>query len=223
DCIEDNNDCIGDNNNCIEDNNSTINNILTNISAKISDEVDDGSFLIIIDQHAADEIRNFEHLQDEFYLKKQRLIIPKKLDLNVIDEYILKANLGTIRRNGFEVEERVERHYNSSISHMNSHASTNKSCQYNASYFLTAVPIYKNKIFDLSDFLELLDLLRCDKNSFCSKFRDLMATKACRASVMIGDRLSLKDMEGIVARLGMLRIPWCCPHGRPVFRVLCRV
>ncbi|KAG0439932.1 hypothetical protein DMUE_2107 [Dictyocoela muelleri] len=266
-----NNQEINNNNiNSQEINNDYINN---NNIQEINNDYDlsedhEYNFLIIIDQHAADEIKNFENLQNEFYLKKQKLIIPKKLELNVIDEYILRGNLKTINRNGFEVEERIERigsyfeiinnknknkenideDINKDINkdikskdiinndhiididiksdidkYTNDNQKLKSNEKYKTSLFLTAVPIYKNRIFDLSDLLELIDLLKKEKMSFCTKFKELMASKACRTSIMIGDRLNLKEMEDVVKRLSQLKVPWCCPHGRPVFRVLCRL
>src|SRR5699024_5600582 len=44
-------------------------------------DIPDGRFLVVIDQHAADEIYNFETLRKTFTLKKQKLLVPVPLNL----------------------------------------------------------------------------------------------------------------------------------------------
>ena len=44
----------------------------------------------------------------------------------------------------------------------------------------------------------------------------MMASRACRSSIMIGRALSVSDMVKIVRRLKELEQPWNCPHGRPI-------
>ncbi|KAK1351170.1 mismatch repair endonuclease [Hamiltosporidium tvaerminnensis] len=155
-------------------------------------------YLIIIDQHAADEIKNFEFLKNNFYLKKQRLIVPLNLKLDSLEEYIIKSNKSVINRNGFEINNNLQ---------------------------IICVPIYKNQIFGKNDFYEILSKLKntnqSEKYIFCDRIKDIMASKACRQSIMIGDVLSYKQMEEIVRNLTDLNIPWNCPHGRPTTRVLC--
>ncbi|TBU05371.1 mismatch repair endonuclease [Hamiltosporidium magnivora] len=155
-------------------------------------------YLIIIDQHAADEIKNFEFLKNNFYLKKQRLIVPLNLKLDSLEEYIIKSNKSVINRNGFEINNNLQ---------------------------IICVPIYKNQIFGKNDFYEILSKLKntnqSEKYIFCDRIKDIMASKACRQSIMIGDVLSYKQMEEIVRKLADLNIPWNCPHGRPTTRVLC--
>ncbi|KAM0688553.1 ATP-binding mismatch repair protein [Conglomerata obtusa] len=154
-------------------------------------------YLLIVDQHAADEIKNYEFLQNNFFLKKQKLIVSCPLELNSNDEMDIKTNLHILKRNGFELDEQFR---------------------------LISVPIYKNTIFNKDDFWDLLTEIRnykeCKNFIFCSKMKDIMASKACRTSVMVGDYLSTKKMEEIVYNLSNLKIPWKCPHGRPVIKVL---
>ena len=54
----------------------------------------------------------------------------------------------------------------------------------------------------------------------CSKFEDIMASKACRQSEMIGTHLPLSKLKNIVQNLSLLNIPWKCPHGRPTFIII---
>lgn len=54
-----------------------------------------------------------------------------------------------------------------------------------------------------------------------SRLRAVLASRACRSSIMIGSALSMPTMRRILARLAGLQSPWNCPHGRPTMRHLC--
>ncbi|KAF7684118.1 DNA mismatch repair protein PMS1 [Astathelohania contejeani] len=149
-------------------------------------------FLIIVDQHAADEIKNYEMLVNSFSLRRQKLIVPVPLELSPIEKFIIKGNRNLLIRNGYEVDD---------------------------NFHLTSVPIYKNEIFTKKDFFSILDEI--DKGEvLCGKIKAMMASKACRSSVMIGEPLNNKKMKEIVSNLADLKRPWNCPHGRPTFKVL---
>jgi len=49
-----------------------------------------------------------------------------------------------------------------------------------------------------------------------------VATAACRAAVRAGERLSLQEMEGLLAALAAAGSPGLCPHGDPVVIALRR-
>jgi DNA mismatch repair protein PMS2 len=149
------------------------------------------TFLITVDQHAADEIYNFEKLRKSFILKKQKLVIPEKLEISAIQSLLIEQNLEVLDRNGFIYE--------------NEH--------------LVAVPCYKNRFFGKEDFYSLLENI---SNSIyeSDRFRDIMASKACRTSVMIGSAVGMNDMRRIVDNLSFLDLPWNCPHGRPTFKII---
>ncbi|KAM0674983.1 ATP-binding mismatch repair protein [Gurleya vavrai] len=155
------------------------------------------NIIFIIDQHAADEIKNFEFLQDNFIVKKQNLLVPIILNLNSADEFLITQNEKLISKNGFDLNEKFE---------------------------LVNVPIYKHHILNSDDFWDLIDQIKLETDDntiiICKKIRDAMASKACRSSIMIGDHLNHKEMEKIVKNLGFLKLPWNCPHGRPVVKIL---
>lgn len=148
-------------------------------------------YLVAVDQHAADEIRNFESIKKTFHLKKQSVIVPVKLDLTPIEEMIVNDNLELFERNGFIIRNGM----------------------------LETIPVYKNQVFGIKEFREFLEDMKNDEHEF-KKIRNIIASKACRTSVMIGDALSIADMKRIVKSLSSLDRPWKCPHGRPTFMIL---
>lgn len=48
----------------------------------------------------------------------------------------------------------------------------------------------------------------------------MLASRACRSSIMIGRALDAPMMRRILSRLAELEAPWNCPHGRPTMRHL---
>ena len=54
-----------------------------------------------------------------------------------------------------------------------------------------------------------------------SRVRAMLASRACRSSIMIGRPLTRGAMRRVLANLSRLHSPWNCPHGRPTMRHLC--
>lgn len=97
--------------------------------------------LFIIDQHATDEIYNFETLQKTTELTSQKLVIPQQLELAGANEQILMDNLDVFKKNGFTFE-------------INEEALPTKRVK------LLTLPMSKNWIFGKEDIEELLFMLR---------------------------------------------------------------
>jgi DNA mismatch repair protein PMS2 len=55
------------------------------------------------------------------------------------------------------------------------------------------------------------------------KVYQMLASRACRTSVMIGDTLDIKKMSSMVSNLANLESPWNCPHGRPTIRLVKKI
>lgn len=54
-----------------------------------------------------------------------------------------------------------------------------------------------------------------------ARLRAVLASKACRTSIMIGRALDARAMGRLVRSLAELESPWNCPHGRPTMRHVC--
>jgi DNA mismatch repair protein MutL len=50
----------------------------------------------------------------------------------------------------------------------------------------------------------------------------LVATLACHSAVRAGDVLRTEDMEAVIAEWLACRLPWTCPHGRPIAHTIRR-
>ena len=49
----------------------------------------------------------------------------------------------------------------------------------------------------------------------------MLASRACRSSIMIGRSLNQAQMCRVLQKLSGLEQPWNCPHGRPTMRHVC--
>lgn len=168
------------------------------------------SDLFIIDQHASDEKYNFERLSATTVLVSQRLVHPHPLELTAVEEEIILANEHSLAANGFVVEMETSNEERRAK--------------------LTSLPMSREVTFTPTDLEELLALVMDNPPSSStstsphiprpSKVRKLLASRACRSSVMIGKTLKNAQMENIVRHMGSMDKPWSCPHGRPTMRHL---
>ena len=179
--------------------------------------------LFIVDQHAADEIYNFEMLQKDGKIEKQRLLQPRYLELTASSEASLIDNINLLEKAGYDVEICSSRKVGNRI-------------------MITAVPMSKqsNKLLDFKDIDELLFILsenELNPGSISSSsseqsrlteikssaLRSLYASKACRKSIMIGTALNANQMKRVINHLHEIEKPWNCPHGRPTMRHLINI
>ena len=184
-------------------------------------ETDD---IFILDQHASDEIFNFERLFREVQIHKQRLIQPIALEVTPDERHLLEEHVEVFRWNGFEVDA--------------------ASLAGEGNVLITSVPFSRVTTFGKDDALELLSLLEHGAPVLTqqqmtqasqalapsasavprpSKVRAMFASRACRSSIMIGKCLNDTEMRRVVANLAGLHAPWNCPHGRPTMRHLCKL
>ncbi|OBA19890.1 DNA mismatch repair protein MutL [Metschnikowia bicuspidata var. bicuspidata NRRL YB-4993] len=186
--------------------------------------VSHGGKIFIVDQHALDEIYNYERLMNNLTLQPQPLVVPQVLELSPIDEMEILEFAEHLGRNGFSIEEIED-------------AAPGRRVR------LKGIPVLKNVVFDVSDLHELVhklheqgagsesrkaakfDSLTTPRRSTffscrCTKVDRMIALRACRLSIMIGLALSTQTMMRVVKNLATLDRPWNCPHGRPTMRHL---
>ena len=106
-----------------------------------------GDDLFIVDQHASDEIYNFERLQRETTLNRQPLIAPAPLDLTAAEEQTVRRHMPTFLANGFgfcDVEERANGGWKNARGVVSA---------------LQTVPFSKGTTFGVKDVQELIGML----------------------------------------------------------------
>ncbi|KAI5176114.1 DNA mismatch repair protein PMS2 [Nematocida sp. LUAm1] len=149
-----------------------------------------------VDQHSADEAVNYERMKSSYSYKKQKLLKPSYLSLTEYERYFIEENKKLIESHGFLLSDDLS--------------------------FLLEVPFYEDILFGEKELKELIEQAKENPNTklLFTSLRRLIATKACRSSIMIGESLSKRQMQDIIDNLSTTTRPWNCPHGRPTIILL---
>ncbi len=157
--------------------------------------------LLFVDQHAAAERVNFEKITETISLDKtlssQELLIPETLPLSSSEVLTVNNEKALFHLIGFSF----------------SFLTANK-------IQITAIPqILANKN-PLITFNEILAELKTSEANYSSRWRTiqdkLIATLACHASIRAGQRLSPIEAHKLILDLFTCKLPYSCPHGRPI-------
>ena len=155
--------------------------------------------LLIIDQHALHERLNydslFKELQDREY-QSQQLAVPIMIEVAPSQVKLLESNLALFGKLGIELE-----------------PFGGSTFQVTAICHLYDEKLVRDAIYRILDELGQGDLF--DKDHFKAEALRL-ATRACKASVRGGDRLTPRERAGLLEGFRRLRPPYTCPHGRPI-------
>jgi DNA mismatch repair protein PMS2 len=154
-------------------------------------ERDGRTYFYAVDQHASDEIVTYFRLLDSFKVERQRLLAGIEITLTEIDKSLVDMNREVISRNGFVLSEDKQR--------------------------ILEVPTLSGESFGEREFREVLSSIRekGEKKVLFKRMREIIASKACRKSIMVGQDLTRKEMERLISDLAKTQRPWNCPHGRP--------
>ncbi len=168
--------------------------------------IDQGSELLVIDQHAAHERIRYEQLKASFLKQapqaQEALLLPETLRfVHELDPVTLETRLHWIRKLGFEVESFGPE-----------------------SFIFRALPQGFGS-FDLRTRLSgLLDRALAhmtftgatdSQTLLDEQIFERLASEACHGSVRAGDRLERSEADALIADLFKTEHPWNCPHGRP--------
>ena len=159
--------------------------------------------LLMIDQHAAHEKVNYEHLMKQYREKNvvsQRLLPPIVLSLSGQEQSVLEENLEVFTDLGFEVEEFG-----------------------GSEYALRSVPVDLYGCQEKQMFLEVLDQLSEGGNFGSIRvIEEKIASMSCKAAVKGNNYLSQPEAEKLIDELLTLDNPYNCPHGRPTIITMSR-
>lgn len=158
-------------------------------------EYDEKMFLI--DQHAAHEKVNYEHMvkqQREKQMTSQQISPPIVLTLNAQEEEKLTLYADYFARLGYVIEPFGGR-----------------------DYAISAVPANLYGLVGKELFYQILDELdpeigRKSETLILEK----LASMSCKAAVKGGMKISYAEMDALLGELLELEDPYHCPHGRPV-------
>jgi len=153
--------------------------------------------LMIIDQHAAHERILYERVMANFentLPSSQQLLFPETVDLGAGDYSLAKELLPDLVRLGFDM--RLFGKNTVVIDGIPSEVRIGK----------------EKKILQ-----EVLDEFKNNEHSGVKDVRDNLAKSfACKAAIKAGDRLNGAEMVVLIEHLFLTKVPYVCPHGRPV-------
>ena len=150
--------------------------------------------LEIVDQHIAEERYIYEKLRSEKNIVSQLLFVSDVLTVTAEETEILKENIDKFEKFGYEIE------------------------------FLKNNELIFRKLPQLiakANPKEILsDILENIEGNIDGLEEKILITTSCKASVKAGQKLSLWQMQEIIKRWRTTEMPYTCPHGRPISKIL---
>jgi len=154
---------------------------------------EDKEGLLIIDQHAAEERYNYEQLMEKYSkgIETQLLVSPDVIELNPKDSLALNKIRKDLSIFGFQIEDFGEN-----------------------SFLIRSVPFILGK-HSTTDILK--DIIETQKTGKIEQLKEkMLIMMACKASVKAGKELTTPQMYELMKKLYTCKLPYSCPHGRPV-------
>ncbi|WP_274650639.1 DNA mismatch repair endonuclease MutL [Paenibacillus humicola] len=154
--------------------------------------------LFLIDQHAAHERIHYEYYLDKFGRPEpasQPLLVPLTLEFTPAEAAALAEKLGALAAVGVELEP----------------FGTN-------TFLVRACPEWFPRGEEQAIVEEMAEWLLGERGAIeVGKLREKSAIMcSCKASIKANDRLTREEGEGLLRRLAACRMPYTCPHGRPI-------
>lgn len=153
-------------------------------------EKEDG--LEIIDQHIAEERYIYEKLMAEKNIVSQMLFVSDVVLVSSTEAELIKENIDKFEKFGFGIEFLKENEL-----------------------IFRKVP---QMIAKVNPKEILADILANIEGNIDRLEEHILITTACKASVKAGQKLSTWQMQEIVKKWRTTKMPYTCPHGRPVVK-----
>ena len=151
-------------------------------------ETEDG--LEIVDQHIAEERYNYEKLQNEKKVVSQMLFVSDVVELSASEVELVKNNIEKFEHFGYGIE------------------------------FLSDTELIFRKIPQILAKVNpkeiMSDILQNIEGNLDNIEENILKTTACKASVKANTPLSIWQMQEIIKKWRTTKMPYTCPHGRPI-------
>ena len=145
-----------------------------------------------IDQHIAEERYIYEKLKSEKNVVSQLLFVSDVLTVTPSEAELIKENLDKFERFGFGIEFTSD-----------------------TELIFRKVPQMIAKVNPKEILSDILENIESDIDGLEEK---ILITTSCKASVKAGQKLSTWQMQEIVKRWRTTKMPYTCPHGRPIVK-----
>lgn len=153
-------------------------------------EKEDG--MEIIDQHIAEERYIYEKLKSEKNIVSQLLFVSDVLSVTPTEAELIKENINKFEKFGFGIEFTSE-----------------------TELVFRKVPQMIAKVNPKEILADILENIESDIDGLEEK---ILITTSCKASVKAGQKLSTWQMQEIIKRWRTTKMPYTCPHGRPIVK-----
>lgn len=153
--------------------------------------------LMIIDQHVAHERIIYERVLSSFENSLpsiQQLLFPETVEVSASDYSLVKELQGHLERLGFDIK----------LFGKNT-------------VVIEGIPADVRIGSERKILQDVLDEFRNNEHAGISDVRDNLAKSfACKAAIKAGDKLNIDEMVVLIEHLFLTKMPFVCPHGRPV-------
>ncbi len=155
-------------------------------------EVEDG--LEIVDQHIAEERYNYEKLQNDTNIISQMLFVSDVIEVSSSEAELIKENLDKFEKFGYGIEFLKENEL-----------------------IFRKVPQILAKVNPKEIMADILQNIEGDIDNM---EENILKTTACKASVKANTPLSIWQMQEIIKKWRTTKMPYTCPHGRPISHII---
>ncbi len=155
-------------------------------------EKEDG--LEIVDQHIAEERYIYEKLKAQKEPTSQLLFLSDALAVTPTEAELIKENLNKFEKFGYGIEFTSENQLK-----------------------FTKLPQMIAKVNPQEILTDILENIEGDIDNLEEK---ILITTSCKAAVKAGQKLSTWQMQEIIKKWRTTKMPYTCPHGRPITKTI---
>lgn len=155
-------------------------------------EKDDG--LEIVDQHIAEERYIYEKLKSEKDVVSQLLFVSDVVTVTPSEAELIKENISKFEKFGYGIDFLKDNEL-----------------------IFRKVPQMIAKVNPKEILADILENIEGDIDGLEEK---ILITTSCKASVKAGQKLSAWQMQEIIKRWRTTKMPYTCPHGRPITKTI---
>lgn len=146
--------------------------------------------LEIVDQHIAEERYNYEKLQNDKEIISQLLFVSDVIEISASECELIKENLEKFERYGYGIEFISDKEI-----------------------IFRKIPQMLSKVNPKDIIAEILQNIDGNIDSI---EENILKTTACKASVKANTPLTIWQMQEIIKKWRTTKMPYTCPHGRPI-------
>ena len=157
--------------------------------------IDTPDGLEIVDQHIAEERYIYEKLKSEKNIISQMLFVSDVIEVSATEAQLIRENIDK-----FE-------HYGYGIEFLN-----------DTELIFRKVPQLLAKVNPKDIIADILENL--EGESIDNLEEKILITTSCKASVKAGTKLSIWQMQEIIKNWRTTKMPYTCPHGRPISHII---